>query len=680
MSFPIGRAPRLWALICFLVPSIALAGPVPERFRAPATVLDTVRVIAPRPGEAERLLRAPGFSSSISTRSGSMAGGIAEAVGRAPGIHVTSSGGPGAFATISIRGSSAQQVSFYLDGVPLRWSEFGALNLNDLPFESLDRIEVHRAHLPLELGSGGPGGAVNLVSDTAAGTSGRLHVASGSYGERWESAGGSLRAGGWSAHASLTHTAYRGDFRYRDDLGTGLNPGDDSIAVRRNNSLERWRGSVLLSRGRLGAGLYGFTADQGLPGLGYSQALRTRYSASGQAAHLFWRAVGAAEDARLSAETFLTRGATHFTDPVGEMRVGFVESRSVDQSAGLRIVGARPFRAGFQLGALLQQSVERWAPEFLIPRRAARGANRASGVLRVELERLEGRARLSAGARAEWWSDHGASIDRLGRPTASLPGSVESRILPHGSASVEIARGLWIKGGGGAYLRLPTMSERFGIEGSQVGSAGLRPERGADADLGASFRMGRAGRLVEAEAARFWRRSTDLIVLEPNSSRTAIPQNVGRAVTSGTELHARGSLGPLHADASATWLRSVDDTGNPYLRGNQLPNRPEREVRAELAVDLGVATPALRVAHLGSNWLDRAHSPGSLLASRTLWALDLDAPLESAGLLLHITFDNLTGRRRSDLDGYPLPGRSVLVGLTWARPGKGREHLGKEQP
>lgn len=680
MWFPIGRVHRRWALVFILSPSLCHAGPVPERFRAPRAVLDTVRVTAPRPGEAERLLRAPGFSSSISTRQISTPGGVAEAVGRAPGLHVTSSGGPGAFATLSIRGSSAQQVSYYLDGVPLRWSEFGALNLNDLPYESLQRIEVHRSHLPMELGSGGPGGAVNLISDTANGLAGRFHVASGSYGERWESAGGSLRAGGWSAHASLTHTAYRGDFDFRDDHGTGLNSSDDSLATRRNNSLERWRGSILLSRGALGAGLYGFTADQGLPGLGYSQALRTRYSASGQAAHLFWRATGDGEGPRLAAETFYTRGATYFQDPRGEMRVGFLESRSVDESAGLRFTLARQLAAGIHLGALLQQSVERWAPEFLIPRRTARGANRSSGLLRMELERETGPARVSAGARAEWWSDHGSSIDRLGHPTAPLPGRVESRILPHGAGSIRLAPGLWIKGGGGAYLRLPSMSERFGIEGSQVGSATLRPEQGADADLGATFRTGGADRFLEAEAARFWARSTDLIVLEPNSSRTAIPQNVGRAVTSGEEFHLRGRAGLARVDASATWLRAVDDTDNPYLRGKQLPNRPEREVRAELALDLGVVSPALRVAHLGSHWLDRAHSPGSLLASRTLWALDLDAPLERAGLVLHLTFDNLTDRRVSDVDGYPLPGRSVLVGLTWVAPGRDRERNGKEQP
>ena len=58
------------------------------------------------------------------------------------------------------------------------------------------------------------------------------------------------------------------------------------------------------------------------------------------------------------------------------------------------------------------------------------------------------------------------------------------------------------------------------------------------------------------------------------------------------------------------------------------------------------------------------------MASRTLWAAELAAPLARAGLSLYALLDNLTDRRASDLYGYPLPGRTLRAGLIWAaRPG-----------
>src|SRR5262249_6667961 len=120
--------------------------------------LDSVLVVAPRPDLASRWIRTPGFTSVLATSAGQpLHSGMVEALSRAPGLHVAGSGGPGAFATLSIRGSSAAQVSYFLDGVPLRWNEFGAINLNDLPFESLSRVEVFRGHVPASLGGTGMG-------------------------------------------------------------------------------------------------------------------------------------------------------------------------------------------------------------------------------------------------------------------------------------------------------------------------------------------------------------------------------------------------------------------------------------------------------------------------------------------------------------------------------------------
>ena len=65
------------------------------------------------------------------------------------GVQVSSLGG--AFATVSIRGSTAEQVVVYLDGVPLNRALGGGVNLADLPLAQIESIEVYRSFTPAKL-------------------------------------------------------------------------------------------------------------------------------------------------------------------------------------------------------------------------------------------------------------------------------------------------------------------------------------------------------------------------------------------------------------------------------------------------------------------------------------------------------------------------------------------------
>ena len=89
---------------------------------------------------------------------------VADALSESVGVQVRRFGGLGAFSTISIRGSSSNQVQLYLDGIPLSRARDETVNLSDLPLDSLDHIEVYRGTVPVGFGSGGIGGVVNLVT------------------------------------------------------------------------------------------------------------------------------------------------------------------------------------------------------------------------------------------------------------------------------------------------------------------------------------------------------------------------------------------------------------------------------------------------------------------------------------------------------------------------------------
>lgn len=80
------------------------------------------------------------------------------------GVRIKRYGGIGSESTISIRGTNANQVQIFIDGVPLRDSRMGEVNLESIPLDNVERVEVYRGFVPARLGGSAIGGAVNIVT------------------------------------------------------------------------------------------------------------------------------------------------------------------------------------------------------------------------------------------------------------------------------------------------------------------------------------------------------------------------------------------------------------------------------------------------------------------------------------------------------------------------------------
>jgi len=79
------------------------------------------------------------------------------------GIKVKQDGGYGSRTSFLINGSTGKQVKFFIDGLPQdNLGETRGLNI--FPIEQLERIEVYKGVLPVELGADALGGAINLVT------------------------------------------------------------------------------------------------------------------------------------------------------------------------------------------------------------------------------------------------------------------------------------------------------------------------------------------------------------------------------------------------------------------------------------------------------------------------------------------------------------------------------------
>ena len=84
-------------------------------------------------------------------------------VNRAMGVKVRQAGGLGSDATIYLNGLGGKQVKFFIDGIPSEYLGNG-LSIHVLPVSLIDRIEIYKGVVPIELGADALGGALNMVT------------------------------------------------------------------------------------------------------------------------------------------------------------------------------------------------------------------------------------------------------------------------------------------------------------------------------------------------------------------------------------------------------------------------------------------------------------------------------------------------------------------------------------
>ena len=170
---------------------------------------------------------------------------LSEVLSERAGIHVKRYGGVGSRSTVSIRGSNPNQVAVYLDGIPLSDAKFGEVNLEDIPLDNVERIEVYRGFTPAGFSSAGMGGVVNIITKKAkkeANTS--VSAGYGSYNTYKATVSRSQSFENWRYLLFLNGAGSRGDYRYKNDNGTPVvNTGDDFWTTRKNNDYYSFAGT-----------------------------------------------------------------------------------------------------------------------------------------------------------------------------------------------------------------------------------------------------------------------------------------------------------------------------------------------------------------------------------------------------------------------------------------------------
>lgn len=88
---------------------------------------------------------------------------LAGALDRVAGVRVRESGGVGSNFNLSLNGFSGNHIKYFIDGIPM--DNFGtSFQINNIPINIAERLEVYKGVVPIWLGSDALGGAINIIT------------------------------------------------------------------------------------------------------------------------------------------------------------------------------------------------------------------------------------------------------------------------------------------------------------------------------------------------------------------------------------------------------------------------------------------------------------------------------------------------------------------------------------
>ena len=596
---------------------------------------------------------------------------LPELLDQAVGVDIRSSGGLGSFSTVSIRGSTAEQVQIYLDGVPLNQATGGGVDMSDLPVEGVESIEIYRGAVPARFGGNSIGGVVHIrTRDLVAGRRLRGQATTGAWGTRQVS--GSLEGTMWGRKYMLLgeYAESDNDFTFLDDNGTEYNADDDEPARRLNNDIRSLRTLVKteqrIGRSRLQMHNSFDIKHQGIPSISNNQSLDTRLNK--------WRSVSEAE--LYGALPGVARTGYRFTayhllqqyeyeDIHGTVGVGAQHDRNTTTGVGLRAELNRLLFGEGVLTLFAGTRREEFDPKNLLrPESRLLASKRRGGTAgwEAEVPLWRNLLQVTCGSQVERIDDsfYGENLFGVSQLTPDKE-NTESLVGGRIGGKLRLGIGWALKGHRGWHQRPPSFYELFGDRGAVVGNTDLKSEEGDNWDIGLVWNgTGQAATGLQLLEATYFHNGTEnMIRFIQNAQRVSRPGNIGRSRVRGAEL--RSGLRLFHLvdlTGNYTYQQAENRTDVSYERGKDLPNSP----RHTLNLRIGMSR-RWGAVHYESNresrlFLDKANLRA--VPGRTIRSLGGSLRPGSWGEW-SLEIRNLTGNQLADLWGYPLPGRSYFI-------------------
>lgn len=593
---------------------------------------------------------------------------LVDMLSREPGVVGRRAGGLGHYATLSMRGSSSEQVEVWMDGVPLGGSAGSSVDLGPMALDGLERVELRQA------GQTGSNGAprLDLVSRRGwARTGGSLRL--GSFGERamaawWGDRSGRVTVTGWLESAE-------NDYPFPWDNGTAYNTADDRTERLANNDYTgRGIAAALRPTESLDATLRVQDARRGVSIPGLDDPRGRLEDASIQASARWRSSVEPGPSAELSG---LWRRST-WEDP-GSTTGWQVEEESREKAMDLSArAGLERTRGGWLDGWLSAHA--RWESslrESLGDRDVPVTPQADRRTLEAELgwrgTAASGTFGAEASARGQSfvdgrdWTAGIGTLETGPRQESSRRGSrLQGRLWTRPARPLA----LWVSSA--SRVRPPDFQEWMGDNGYTLGTPRLAVERSFAHEAGARFQAA----TWSAATTAWWSRYDDPIeAYQLGSSPLVYHRNAPGYSARGLDLRLDLCGELAGASLSGGLQEAAIDDPNPSLDGN-LPRRFPTW-KADLQLSAG-PWKGFRLGGggqvQGPSFASELNRPADERPARVF--LDTWARWSARGFTASATARNLLDQHPEDLEDIPLAGRQYAARLEYEIPSSNQRTTG----
>jgi vitamin B12 transporter len=536
------------------------------------------------------------------------------------GSDVIAYGGLGSVTSVRLRGANSSQVLVLVDGRRINSPTLGMFDTGDLLLDNALRIEVVRAPLSALYGSDAVSGVINIITKQPGGQKNLVTATTGSFGTQQYKLE-------WNTDKLLLVLD-----QTRSD---GFRTNSDYLA---NSFYGKITQPTPL--GQLFADYNLYDAHKGVPGVPTSEADPNSATEP--------------NDRQTDRNTLASAGikADNY-----QLRV---YQNNLDQKLCPYIFGASTNEA-------VQNGLE-WGQNLALPigkvlygveTRSDRGQTSLSGdhtitnhAAFVQDEVQLGATSLVVSVRGDKHSTAGTSVN----PRAGLVYQSDNII--------------WRASAGTAF-RAPTLNELYWNDTNWLmfGDTNLKPEKSF------SYELGLEKQLTERTSARltyFNSLVTDLILWDYDAATfTTQAKNIGEVKSEGVEFELTRSLGNGGKGfINYTYQKVIDQKDVTAANiGKTIPYTPVEKY----TVGLVNGAVSLLVKHVGERYADAANT--LKLSGYTVVDLKLTREVSEA-VKIELAADNLLDEKYSEIvgydpttaaaRGYPMPGRSYTLGLTWS--------------
>ncbi|MCB1176928.1 MAG: TonB-dependent receptor, partial [Leptospiraceae bacterium] len=609
------------------------------------------------------------------------------------GVRVRRFGGLGSYSTLSIRGSNANQVKIYIDGIPINNSQGGEINLSDFGFDNLEKIEIYKSGQAFGFSSSAIGGTVNLVTKKGKGKrKTRVNVSGGSFH--------TFKIGGFHSDSTenLNYSIFAQkeksdqNFKFKNDNGTPiLNTYDDKDDIRKNAWFDRYN-----LTGTLGFKLW--DADwkvlndfnyrkNGIPGIGNNQTEKVEReymrntTSLGMSKKSFFL-----DNLKLDSRLFYTGARDHLFDPLSEFSSGNTNSKADIQQYGIHIIPTFYLLSYNQIFKLLLANEretfkrdKRDRFDNVQDKSTRKFRNHSTIQLMDEMRFFQKRIILSPSISNETYVDRfNEELNEYNLFAYEIPKQKKlynftnyrfgSLFILYKSKPYRLS----FKVNAATEKRIPTFLEIFGERGSIVGNTNLKPESSTNYDAGFVNDFKNSFFIGDISLIGFSKKINDMILFVPNSQFTLRPENVDSAIIRGAEFKIKFIVfKDWKLLSNYTYQKAINTSNVTYLNGKYLPLRPLHEWHGQISYNFFGRKMELgfEPIFIGASFRDRTNEYANYQPARWIYNIfykydfyknDEDGRKFSLGLEVR----NLLDVRAFDFVGYPLPGRSLFFSLS----------------